>query len=82
MDDIMMTLKDVFEDIFDEQDITLNPETTANDVDGWDSLSNSLLILAIEVRFKITFTQKEMLNFRNVGDMANCNRSKLQFHQG
>jgi acyl carrier protein len=50
---------------------------TADDVDGWDSLSHVNLILTIETRFNIKFTQKELLTFKNVGDLMDCIRRKL-----
>ena len=78
MDTTLDTLTDVFKQVFDNPDISLSPETTANDVEGWDSLSHINLIMAIELRFNITFTQKEVFGFKNVGDMANCIRGKLQ----
>ena len=53
-------------------------ETTANDVDGWDSLSHTLMIVETEKHFKIRFKLKELLSFRNVGDMVTAIQSKLQ----
>lgn len=55
--------------VFDDDDIKLSSDTTANDVDGWDSLSHVNLITAIELRFNIRFSQKELLKHRNVGDL-------------
>jgi acyl carrier protein len=45
---------------------------TANDVEGWDSLSHVNLIVAIETKFGIRFNQKELLSFKNIGDLLNC----------
>jgi len=50
---------------------------TANDVEGWDSLSHVNLIVAIETKFNIRFNQKELLTFKNVGDLLNCTKSKI-----
>ena len=72
MDEIYSTLSAVFQKLFEDDSIQVTAVTTANDVDGWDSLSHSLLILSIEKRFKIIFTQKEIFGFKNVGDMAKC----------
>ena len=49
---------------------------TANDVEGWDSLSHVVLILAIENHFKVKFSQKELLTLRNVGDLMQAIQSK------
>lgn len=70
-------LNEIFCEVFDDDDIKIAPEMTANDVDGWDSLSHVNLIVAIESNFKITFSQKELLTFKNVGDLLNSIRSKI-----
>jgi acyl carrier protein len=63
-------LTDVFRQVFpDEDDLALGPNTTADNVEGWDSMSHVTLVLAIETRFGLKFTQKELMSFRNVGDM-------------
>ena len=70
-------LNEIFREVFDDEDIEISPEMTANDVDGWDSLSHVNLILAIESRFDIRFSQKELLTFRNVGDLMKSISSKV-----
>ena len=64
------TLSDVFRKVFGDPELTVGPETTADDVEGWDSMSHVTLILAIESRFRITFTQKELMSIRRVGDLV------------
>lgn len=68
---IMEKLTGIFRNVFDDEDIVIGPETTANDIDGWDSLSHINLIVAVETMFSIRFTQKELLTFKNVGDLHN-----------
>ena len=74
---IMEPLNDIFREVFDDDDITLTPEMTADDVDGWDSLSHVNLIVTIETRLHIKFTQKELLTFKNVGDLSDSINTKL-----
>ena len=71
------TLNKIFCEVFDDDDIKIAPEMTANDIDGWDSLSHVNLIVAIETKFNIRFSQKELLTFKNVGDLLNSIRSKI-----
>jgi acyl carrier protein len=73
----MNKLNDIFRQVFDDDTLTVAPEMTANDVDGWDSLSHTNLIVAIETKFNIRFTQKELLTFKNVGDLLRCIESKI-----
>ena len=63
------TMHQIFCMVFDDDTIQLRPDMTANDVDGWDSLSHVNLITTIEAKFTIRFTQKELLKQRNVGDL-------------
>lgn len=72
----MDKLTNIFRMVFDDNDITIERHTTANDVDGWDSLSHVNLIVAVENAFKIRFSQKELLTFKNVGDLLSSIESK------
>lgn len=62
-------LNEIFCQVFDDDAINIKPEMTGNDVDGWDSLSHVNLIVAVEARFDIRFSQKELLSFKNIGDL-------------
>jgi len=73
----METLNDIFRLVFDDDEILINLEMTANDVDGWDSLSHVNLITAVEAKFKIRFNQKELLTMKNIGDLYNAIHSKI-----
>lgn len=70
-------LNDIFRTVFENDEINIRPETTANDVDGWDSLSHVNLILAVEEGFGIRFTERELLTFKNVGDLLRSLEKKL-----
>jgi len=62
-------LNQIFCMVFDDDSLQITPDMTANDVDGWDSLSHVNLITTIEARFNLRFTQKELLKQKNVGDL-------------
>jgi len=70
-------LNAIFCTVFDDNDIIITPETTANDIDGWDSLSHVNLITAVETAFGIRFSPKELLKQRNVGNMLTDIERKL-----
>ena len=74
---LLSEVQNIMRDVLDEESIVLNETTTANDVDGWDSLTHIQLIVAIEKHFKIKFTSKEILSWKNVGEMLNSIFSKL-----
>lgn len=74
---VMEKLNLIFCEVFDDDELVITPGMTANDVEGWDSLSHVNLIIAIEGRFNIRFSQKELLSFKNVGEMLRCIEGKI-----
>ena len=75
--DILKKLEDIFRDVFDDEDIVLTNETTANDIEDWDSLTQINLIVAIRREFQINFDLEEVSKYKNVGDMVNAIKEKL-----
>jgi acyl carrier protein len=59
----------IFRLVFADETIQLYDAMTANDIEGWDSLSHANLICAIEYHFNIRFTSKELLAMKCVGDL-------------
>lgn len=64
-------------DVFDLDDLVITPDTSAEDVEEWDSLSHVRLIVAIERKFKFKFTNSEIDSLKNVGDLVKVIQSKL-----
>jgi acyl carrier protein len=75
--EILEKVNSIFIDILDNENIVLSDETTANDVEDWDSLNHIQLVVAIEKQFKIWFTSKEIQSWSNVGEMVNSVSLKL-----
>ena len=70
MTETMTKLQDIFRDFFDDEDIVLTDETTADDIDGWDSLTHVQLIVAVEKAFSVKFSTVEVMKLKNVGEFA------------
>ena len=70
MDEIYKRLNEVFRDVFDDDSIEVNENTTANDIEDWDSLNHITLIDAVESEFGVHFTMGEVSGMKNVGEMA------------
>lgn len=66
---IMEKLNEIFTDVFDK-DITVTSQTTAADIEGWDSLIHITLISEVEDAFGIKFSMKQILDMQNVGEMV------------
>tara|TARA_B110000444_G_C18242204_1_gene323598 strand:+ start:198 stop:437 length:240 start_codon:yes stop_codon:yes gene_type:complete len=63
-------LQAIFRDVFDDEDLSVNADTTANDIDEWDSLAHIRLILQIEKSFSLHFDASEIEKLENVGQMS------------
>ena len=77
LEEVYETLEEIFREVFDHPDIPIEPETTADDIEEWDSMSHINLILMVELRFNIEFSQSEVMRFQDVSDLAACIHGKL-----
>lgn len=75
---VMSKLTELFQELFEDDDIVLTEETTAKDIDDWDSLAHLELISTVESEFKIRFTLGEINSFANVGEMCSCIMKHLE----
>lgn len=78
MNNLLVRLTPIFQDVFDNPGLNITPETTANDVPEWDSLTNINLIFAIEREFNIKFALGEIQELNNVGEMAALIQKKTE----
>ena len=69
--DVYRGLNELFHELFADDEIVLKPETTAADVDGWDSFNNLNIMVAVESRFGIRMSSQEIEGLKNIGDLAN-----------
>ena len=69
-EEIYMKLNEVFRDVFDDETIVVNENTTADDIEDWDSLEHINLLAAIEQEFGMKFSMGQVVTMKNVGEMA------------
>ena len=67
---IKQEITDIFEEVMDLEDVELTDDTTANDIEEWDSLSHIRLIIAIERSFGIKFSNAEIESLKKFGDLV------------
>ena len=67
---IFEKLNEIFIDVLDLDECELTDETSADEIEEWDSLSHIQLIVAIEKALKIKFTSLEIMKWKNVGEMV------------
>jgi acyl carrier protein len=76
-DDIRARLTEIFREVLDDDGIVLADETTAHDVEEWDSLAHVRLIIAIEAALNIRFTTQEINAPENVGQLIDLIAAKF-----
>ena len=74
--DIITRLNDVFRDVFDDDSLSVNENTTSADIEDWDSIEHINLISAVEDEFSMQFRMREVSGMKNVGEMLDiiCER--------
>lgn len=76
-EEVYEALNEVFQDVFDNEDIRVNDATTAADIEDWDSLEHINLIVAVEKKFNIKFNMGEINTFKNVGEMVDIIMTRI-----
>jgi len=62
-------LQELFIDLFDDDEIEISDDTTASDIDEWDSLMHITLMVTVEREFGITLRAEEIGNLKCVGEL-------------
>lgn len=69
-EEILSKINEIFQDAFDDESLEISEATTANDIEGWDSLMQMNLIEMIEDEFEFQFTMDEVAGLKNVGSIV------------
>lgn len=67
--DIQNDVQEIFRDIFDDDALVITRETSAKDIEDWDSIAQMNLVVAIEKHFHMHFKVEEIASLKNVGEM-------------
>ena len=74
---VLEKVTEIAADVFGEDDLVLEDETTAADVEKWDSLTHLALMSELEDEFDITFTMGEVQSLKNVGELVDIIVAKV-----
>ena len=69
-EEVFETVNGIFRDVFEDDTIVVTDETTAADIEDWDSYEHINLINAIEKAFSMKFTMGQVVSMKNVGEMV------------
>lgn len=75
--EILTKVQEIFREELELDDLVLTDETTADDVEEWDSLSHVQLVAAMEEAFGIEFKSREILSWENIGDLIDSIEKKV-----
>lgn len=77
MSELPSRLQAIFRDVFDSETLHITRETSAETIEGWDSLAHINLVSAIEQEFRIRFALGELQSMKNVGELLDLMEKKL-----
>jgi acyl carrier protein len=77
MADVLSRLQPIFHDVLDDPKLVITRDSSALNVEGWDSLAHINLITAIEQEFHIRFALGELNDLKNVGEMIDLMHRKM-----
>lgn len=67
--DLHGRLEEIFQNVFDDDNMRIDDATSATDIQGWDSIMNINLMVAIEQEFGVRFRGDELNEFGNIGEL-------------
>ena len=75
--EILKRVEEIFREELGQSNLIITDDTTAEDVEGWDSLSHVQLVAVMEDVFGIEFSSREILSWDNIGDLIDSIQKKV-----
>ncbi len=75
---ILEKLNDIFRNVFDDDALQITAETSADDIEEWDSLAHITIIALVEKKFNVVFTTREIEEMKKIGDMMAVISEKIK----
>ena len=79
MDDgaLYSKLTKIFREVFEDDEIVLNPQSKDDKTRGWDSLKHVRLMLTVEKGFSVKFANSEMVRVKSLDDLVHLINQKV-----
>lgn len=71
-------LQEIFREVFENPEMIITSQTSANDVEDWTSIVHMQLLATIEEKFSITFSSRDIRKMKNVGELVEIIEKKLE----
>jgi acyl carrier protein len=68
--EIVKVISGFVSDILDDKSLVVSEDTAPEDVDGWDSVTHVNLVTALEEKYDVKFSLREMMSWETIGDLA------------
>ncbi len=68
---VLQEITQLLNEVLERTDVALTEETTAKDVEGWDSLNHAIFIGEVQKHFKVKFALREVIGLKKVGNICN-----------
>ncbi len=69
-------IQEIFREVFEDEKLIIAPESTIDDIEGWDSLTHFQMIMEVEMEYNIKFTTEEIASLTTVGELLGLIESK------
>lgn len=67
--EVMEKLQDIIREAVDNDEVVIEETTVASDVQGWDSLTQVLIVGDVQNEFGVKLTSSEVMGLANVGEL-------------
>ncbi|KAI4448787.1 hypothetical protein C823_003314 [Eubacterium plexicaudatum ASF492] len=76
-EDVLKKIDGICKDVFDDETLIVTEQTSPEDIEDWDSLTNIQLICDVENVFGIKFTMEEVQKFTDIGELVEIILKKI-----
>lgn len=74
---VLEILQRIIREVVDDEEVRIDDYTIATDIDGWDSLSQVLIVGELQNEFGVRFTSSDISGLANVGELVDAIINKL-----